>query len=93
MQKFTASKRATEKLDYIIDWSDWLAVGETISASAWIVDTGVTDSDDSNTTTTATVFIAGGTETEAYKLTNTITTSNAVARTGVREITLSILDT
>ncbi len=93
MQKFTASKRATEKLDYIIDWSDWLAVGETISTSVWVAETGVTDSDDSNTTTTATVFIAGGEETFSYKLTNTITTSNSVARTGVREIQLSILDT
>ena len=93
MEKFAYTKFPGEKLDYIVDWTtkNWLETGETIVTSTWSVETGVTDSDESNTTTTATIFIAGGTLGETYILTNTITTSNAVSRTGVREVHLTII--
>jgi len=73
-------------LDYQIDWSSWLDTGETISASAWTVPTGLTEDSDSNTTTTATVWLSGGTAGVTYSVTNQITTSDS--RTEDRTITI-----
>lgn len=75
-------------LDYQIDWSSWLATGETISSSAWIVPDGLTEVSDSNTTTTATIWLSGGTDGESYRITNRVTTT--AGRTDDRTITLLI---
>lgn len=69
---------ASAELDYTIDWSGWLAAGETISTSAWVAETGITimpSPAPSNTTTTATVWLTGGTVGQGYNVTNTIVTS------------------
>lgn len=70
----TFEKDPTAVLDYEIDWSAWLATGETITASTWALPDGLTESSDSHTDTTATVWLdacAVGT----YLVTNTITTT------------------
>lgn len=65
-----------EVLDYLVDWSDQLDTGDTISTSGWTVTpSGPTLSIQSNTTTTATTFLAGGTSGVDYTLENTITTA------------------
>ena len=61
-------------LDYGFDWSDWLDTGDTLSASTWTVPTGITKDSDSNTTTTTTIWLSGGTVGKTYKITNRITT-------------------
>lgn len=93
MSRFAKTKRAAEVLDYTFDWStnEWLESSETISTSSWVAATGVTVDSDSNTTTTATIWVSGGTSGQTYKLTNTITTSNSPSRTGQREMFLTIL--
>lgn len=66
------------KLDFGIDWSDWLAGGETIIASVWAVPPGITQSSSpapSNTPTTTTIWLEGGTAKETYVVVNRITTS------------------
>lgn len=62
-------------LDYVVDWSEWLPEGDTISSSAWEVDDAalVVDSS-SNDSTTATVRLSGGTLHQRYRVTNRITT-------------------
>jgi len=77
-------------LDYAVDWSDWLDSGETISASTWTVATGITQTtpSPSNTTTTATIWITGGTAGTYYQLVNHITTS--AGRQDDRTITLRV---
>ena len=61
--------------DYTILWSDWLD-GDTISASAWTVPAGLTQPfSATNTTTTATVWLGGGTADAAYNVVNHITTT------------------
>ncbi len=45
--------------DYGWDWSEFLGQ-DTISASTWSVDTGITVDDDDFDTTTATVWLSGG---------------------------------
>ena len=62
-------------IDYGVDWSAWLASGETILTSSWIVPAGLTLDSESNTTTATAVFLSAGIEGESYTLTNRITTS------------------
>lgn len=62
-------------LDYIIDWTAWLN-GDTISTSNWAMHPDLTATNASNTTTSATVFISGGTAGKTYKVRNRITTAN-----------------
>ena len=66
-------------LDYQVDWSSWLAVGETITVSAWTGTTGLTVGSGaqapSHTTTSATIWLSGGTLGQTYLVVNEITTS------------------
>ena len=62
-------------LDFVVDWSAWLAVGETITASTVVATTGITVQSATFTTTTATYWLAGGTLGASYTITNHITTS------------------
>ncbi|MDP9479818.1 MAG: hypothetical protein M3R38_29855 [Actinomycetota bacterium] len=54
------------RLDYSLDWSAWLASGETITASTWAATTGITVEAaapyaPSFTGTATTVWLSGGT--------------------------------
>jgi hypothetical protein len=61
--------------DYSVDWGTWLD-GDTITASTWTADDGITVDSDENDTTTATVWLSGGAlEDEKYRLINHITTA------------------
>lgn len=87
-------KDPAEKKDYRVDWTKRLAVdSDTIASSAWAVATGLTESvtpPASNTTTTATVWLEGGTAGVAYKVTNTITTADG--RIHERSFTINVTD-
>lgn len=61
-------------LDYEVDWSDWLDT-DTIASSTWTVADGITKDSDSNTTTTATIWLSGGTAGTTYELLNHIVTN------------------
>ena len=53
-------------LDYSVDWSKWLA-GDQIQTSSWSVsDPALEAADDSNTTTRAVVWLAGGVAGQSY---------------------------
>lgn len=75
-------------LDYRFDWSSWLASGETISTSAMTVQSGITKDSESNTTTTATVWLSGGTEGNRYTVTNRVTTNQG--RTDDRTVLIRV---
>lgn len=60
---------------FTVDWSDFLADGETINTSAFTLDSGITSPSNSNDTTTASVYIAGGSVGSRYNVRNRITTS------------------
>lgn len=85
---YTKDPQAT--LDYLFDWSGWLATGETITASTMTATTGITVQSASFTTTTATVWLAGGTLGTAYQVTNHVTTN--AGRQDDRTITITIRD-
>lgn len=61
-------------LDYGFDYSRWLPSGDTITASTWTPDTGITVNSSSFTSTATTVWLAGGTAGTSYKVVNHITT-------------------
>jgi hypothetical protein len=70
----TIHKHPSSELDYIFDWSLWLG-NDTIASSSWTVSTGLTKKSDSNTTTTATIWLTGGTDKNNYTISNTIITA------------------
>jgi hypothetical protein len=61
-------------LDYGFNWAPWLD-GDTISASTWTADTGITAVSPSNTTTTTSIWLTGGTDGAEYMVRNHITTT------------------
>lgn len=88
-------------LDYTVNWASedgtndgsssdtgWLQ-GDTITASTWTVPAGLTRVSDSNTDTTATIFISGGTAGKRYRLTNKITTVGG--RIEERTLTITVI--
>ena len=83
-------KNPGETLDYTIDWSEWLTGAETISTSTWAVDTGITTSSPTNSTTITTVWLSGGTLNNIYTVKNTIATS--AARTAVRTFYVKVTE-
>ncbi len=60
-------------LDYRMDWSAWLGT-DTIASALWTIPTGITSALQTNTTTTATVRLSGGTASSMYTVTCTILT-------------------
>ncbi len=74
-------------LDYMADWEQWLK-GDTIVASTWLPATGITIDYESFTTTSATVWLSGGTAGTVYTLTNRVTTAGG--RTDDRSITILV---
>ena len=91
MATFSGSQDPQDKLDRTFDWSQWLTGGETISTSTWsVTPSGPTTSSLSNTTTTATVWLTGGTAGQVYAVTNHIITS--AGREADRTLNLAIAD-
>lgn len=59
------------KLDYSIDWGTlgWLVGGDTLSSASWTVPSGLTKVSETNSTTSATVWLSGGTDGTDYDIT------------------------
>jgi hypothetical protein len=73
-ETYTATKDPNSTLDYTINWASWLTT-DTISAVAWTVETGITQTATSNTTTTATIWLSGGEAGTEYTVTCRVTTT------------------
>jgi hypothetical protein len=67
--------------DYSIDWSRWLAPGESIISSSWVAPAGLVISVTTFTNTLTTVWLSGGGQSGVIAdIQNTITTNqNRVA--------------
>jgi len=88
MKEFNKDPSAV--LDYTINWASWLPSGDTISTSAWTVPSGLTSASASNTTTTATVWLSGGTAGQVYRVTNKVVTAGS--RTDERTIMIRVVN-
>lgn len=62
-------------LDYSVDWSSWLADGETLDTVEWIVEDGLTNAASSATGAVATIWLSGGTVGATYRVTCRVSTS------------------
>jgi hypothetical protein len=73
----TYTKDPSATLDYGLDWGakGWLLAGDTITASTFTVDAGLTKGTTTNDTTTTTVWLSGGTDQTDYLVVNHITTA------------------
>lgn len=69
-----------DELDYQVLWAPWLGA-DTISVSSWSVPAGLTKISDTNTATTATIWLKGGALNTRYRLRNTITTAGGRKKT------------
>lgn len=89
MRRFRKDPQA--RLDYTIDWTSKIQLGDSIVASQWYVDDPEgTLSDYTHNTQTTTVWISGGIDSETYEVTNRITT--AEGRIDERTIILQVFD-
>lgn len=85
----TFRKDPAAVLDYTVDWDgdDWLGA-DTISTVTWTVPAGLATASSSNTTTTATIWLSGGTAEQDYDVQCRITTAGG--RTDERTIRLLV---
>ena len=75
-------------LDWVFDWSQWLAVSETITTRTVTVATGLVKDSDSATSTAVTVWLSGGTVGTTYTVACRISTTSA--RTDERTISIRV---
>ena len=74
----TIRKGVQEEIAEGFDWSDRLLSGETIAASSWQVDFGLTGGNAVFDDTTSEIEITGGTVDTSYKVQNEVTTSDGL---------------
>ena len=77
-------------LDYVFDWTEWLATGEIITDYTITADTGITVDSSTEDTGKVTVWLSGGTAGINYKVACLITTS--AGRTDERTIWIKVTD-
>lgn len=77
-------------LDYGFEWEDWLTGSDTITASTWTVDTGITEDSSTFTNDTTVIWLSGGTVGDTYEVANEITTVGG--RTDKRTIVIKVVN-
>jgi len=75
-------------LDYTVDWATWLGADTITGTPTWTVPTGLTKDTQSNTTTTATAWLSGGSVGLDYVVECKITTTGG--RTDERSFTVKV---
>jgi len=86
----TYKKDPNATLDYMFDWGPYLTpLVDTIQSVTWVLSSGLTKVSQSNTATTATVFVSGGALGDTETLTCRITTAGG--RVDDRSIQLKIV--
>ncbi len=87
----TIDKDPTATLDYIFDWTAWLAESADSIASAVVTAAGATVLASSNTSDLVTARVSGGVIGQTVALTCTITTAAASPRIDLRTVYLRIV--
>ncbi len=85
---FAATKDPQATLDYRFDWSLWL-VTDTIVSVTWTVPSGITQTAATNTTTTATIWLSGGSAGTKYTVACRVTTT--AGRIDERSLIVSVI--
>ena len=91
--KRTIQKDLLAKLDYVFDWTEWLAtVGDTIASHTITVPTGLTLVSSTQNAGVIVAWLSGGTLGQTYKVTCHIVTVSTPAREDERSIYVKIID-
>ena len=77
-------------LDYMFDWTEWLAAAETITDHTITADTGITVDSSAESDGKVTVWLSGGTAGINYKVACKITTT--AGRTDERTIWIKVVE-
>lgn len=77
-------------LDYVFDWTEWLATGETITDHTITADTGITVDSWTESDGKVTVWLSGGTAGINYKVACLVETS--AGRTDERTLWIRVVD-
>ena len=77
-------------LDYVFDWTEWLATGETITDHTITADTGITVDSSTEDDGKVTVWLSGGTAGINYKVACLITTT--AGRTDERTLWIKVVE-
>ena len=77
-------------LDYVFDWTEWLATVETITDHTITADTGITVNSSTESDGKVTVWLSGGTAGINYKVACLITTT--AGRTDERTIWIKVVE-
>jgi len=72
---FAPIKHIDDDVDYGVDWSGRLQPGETVASSVWVIEEGLTSSNEINTGLITGVMLSGGDTSSFYVVSNKITTS------------------
>lgn len=75
IKTFSIEKDPASDLPYFGDWTDWLAEGDTIADSEWIIQDELTSHDEAIDTPLVSVWLSGGTAGVRYEVINRITTA------------------
>ncbi|ALF00328.1 hypothetical protein SEA_ARCHIE_22 [Mycobacterium phage Archie] len=86
LKKFTQDP--DEVLDYTIDWSEWLAEGDTITEVTATPASGITVDSTSFTVSSTTIWVSGGAAGQRYDISVHVVTNGG--REGDRSITIEI---
>lgn len=91
--KTVIRKDQNATLDYIFDWTAWLAdITDTIASALVTVPAGITLSSTTNTTLKVTAWLSGGTVGAEYAIQCRITTASTPARIEDRTIYVRVVE-
>lgn len=68
-------KTPEARLDYVVDWTNWLPAGLTIDSSTWSYSDDLTAVATSLSSPQTSIILSGGTEGETYIIKNIIETT------------------
>jgi hypothetical protein len=88
---YKITKHPGDVLDYKLNLSTWLGA-DTIETSVFTADTGITIDSQTNDTTTATVWLSGGSDGVDYKITNTTHTTQGRTEVKIFYVKVRIKD-
>lgn len=90
LKTFPIYKDPDSKLDYLVDWTNWLATDEIIFTSAWTIPDELTQPQPpSHDTKTAKVWLGGGVLNAVYNVVNSIVTDGGRTEEAVIQISIA----
>jgi len=82
------AKSPSAVIDYAVDWTDWMAAGDTLSSVVWTVPSGITKDSSTEDGAKCIIWLSGGTAGQNYTLTCAITTTQG--RKESRQIVIKV---